>query len=319
MRKIWLLFAVVMLPLLAGLDATPAFAQATRTWVSGVGDDANPCSRTAPCKTFAGAISKTAAGGEINVLDPGGFGAVTITKSITISSEGFEAGVLVSGTNGIVVNAGPNDVVILRGLDIQGLGTGLAGISFLQGGALHVEKCVIRGFNAGTATGINFVPAVQSELYVSDTMISENGTGATGGGIIIEPSGSALVNATLIGVKTENSVLGIRADGTHSTGEIRVTIEGSSASGNTYGGIASFTPVSGAVTKVMIKNSVSSNNGTGINANGAGAVMRIGNSIVTGNGTGVKIQNGATMTSFGTNQIMDNTVEGSGIAVVGQN
>src|ERR1700724_2488556 len=87
------------------LVASPASAQATRTWVSGVGDDANPCSRTAPCKTFAGAISKTAAAGEINVLDPGGYGAVTITKSITISSIGFEAGVLVAGGNGILVNA----------------------------------------------------------------------------------------------------------------------------------------------------------------------------------------------------------------------
>src|SRR5437763_9883921 len=113
------------------LAAAPANAQATRTWVSGVGDDANPCSRTAPCKTFAGAISKTAPAGEINVLDPGGFGAVTITKSITISSVGFEAGVLVSGTNAIIVNASPTDVVVLRGLDIEGLGTGLAGIKVL--------------------------------------------------------------------------------------------------------------------------------------------------------------------------------------------
>src|SRR6201994_2847805 len=114
----------------------PANAQATRTWVSGVGDDANPCPRTAPCKTFAGAISKTATGGEINVLDPGGFGAVTITKAITISSEGFEAGVLVSGTNGIVISAGASDVVVLRGLDIEGLGTGLSGIKLLGAGAL---------------------------------------------------------------------------------------------------------------------------------------------------------------------------------------
>src|SRR6476469_1582926 len=89
------------------LGTSLAYAQATRTWVSGVGDDANPCSRTAPCKTFAGAISKTAPAGEINVLDPGGFGAVTITKSITIRSDHIEAGVLVSGTNGIVVSAGP--------------------------------------------------------------------------------------------------------------------------------------------------------------------------------------------------------------------
>src|SRR6188474_3534263 len=98
-----------------------AQAQATRTWVSGVGDDANPCSRTAPCKTFAGAISKTAAGGEISVLDPGGFGAVTITKSISILNDySGEAGILAAGTNGIIVNAAATDVVLLRGIVIDG-------------------------------------------------------------------------------------------------------------------------------------------------------------------------------------------------------
>src|SRR6202162_2326960 len=117
-------------------NADPAAAQATRTWVSGVGDDVNPCSRVAPCKTFAGAISKTAAGGEINCLDPGGFGGVTITKAIIISCEIGTAGVLVAGTNGVTVSAGPNDVVFLEGLDINGTGTGLSGISFLAGSAL---------------------------------------------------------------------------------------------------------------------------------------------------------------------------------------
>src|ERR1700709_963455 len=98
------------------LSSAPAQAQATRTWVSGVGDDANPCSRTAPCKTFPGAISKTAAGGEIDTLDPGGFGAVTVVKAITLASEGSgEASILVAGTNGVTVNAGGNDVIILRG------------------------------------------------------------------------------------------------------------------------------------------------------------------------------------------------------------
>src|SRR5437870_9414134 len=116
MRKTIFCLAMIglALPLIA---ASPAAAQATRTWVSGVGDDVNPCSRTAPCKTFAGAISKTAAGGEINVLDPGGFGAVTITKAITILAVGVPAGVLVSGTHGIIINAGANDVVTLQGLD----------------------------------------------------------------------------------------------------------------------------------------------------------------------------------------------------------
>src|SRR5882672_3584378 len=142
----------LLLPLVAAFgfcmmaSVTSVHAQAPRTWVSGVGDDANPCSRTAPCKTFAGAISKTAPAGEINVLDPGGFGAVTITKSITISSEGFEAGVLVSGTNGIIINAQATDTIILRGLDLEGMGTGLDGINFQSGGTLHVEKCTINNF-----------------------------------------------------------------------------------------------------------------------------------------------------------------------------
>jgi hypothetical protein len=121
MKIFGLLLAMFPAMIIAALFSVPANAQATRTWVSGVGDDANPCSRTAPCKTFAGAISKTAVGGEINVLDPGGFGAVTITKSVQIRSE-FEAGVLVSGTNGIVVSVAASDKVLLEGLDIEGLG-----------------------------------------------------------------------------------------------------------------------------------------------------------------------------------------------------
>src|ERR1700736_3244057 len=104
------------------LYAAPAQAQASRTWISGVGDDVNPCSRTAPCKTWAGAISKTAPGGEVDALDAGGFGAVTITKAITLDGgAGQVASVLVSGTNGIVVAAGASDVVILRNLRFDGL------------------------------------------------------------------------------------------------------------------------------------------------------------------------------------------------------
>src|SRR5207253_9475097 len=127
--------------------ASFAQAHATRTWVSGVGDDANPCSRTAPCKTFAGAISKTAPSGEIDALDPGGFGAVTITKSITIDGGGGQvASVLVSGTNGIIVSAAATDVVTLRNLRINGIGSGLNGIQYLAGKAVIVQNCDIFGF-----------------------------------------------------------------------------------------------------------------------------------------------------------------------------
>src|SRR5947207_1461232 len=127
-----------------------ARAQATRTWVSGVGDDVNPCSRTAPCKTFAGAISKTAANGEIDCLDPGGFGTVTITKSITIDGThgaGFGS-ILAAGTNGVNVNdsatASPGTIIVaLRNLLIQGAGTGFTGLNYTSGKAIHVEACTI--------------------------------------------------------------------------------------------------------------------------------------------------------------------------------
>ena len=155
------------------LAATFAGAQASRTWVSGTGDDANPCSRTAPCKTFAGAISKTAAGGEIDALDPGGFGAVTITKGMTIDGGGGQvASVLVSGTNGIVVQAGPSDVVILRNLRINGFGSGLNGVRFLSGKDLNLENCYIFGF---TQNGIDIALSASASAHVLNTVVKNNG------------------------------------------------------------------------------------------------------------------------------------------------
>src|SRR5919106_344355 len=150
---------VLKLSIVVGLVAlalpAAASAQATRTWVSGVGDDANPCSRTAPCKTFAGAISKTANGGEINCLDPGGFGGVTIGKSLTIKCQHTEGGVLVSGTNAIVINATATDKVTLRGLDINGIGTGaqtsLTGVKVLSAARVELFDNEIYRFRAGVA------------------------------------------------------------------------------------------------------------------------------------------------------------------------
>jgi len=184
------------------LFSAPAHAQATRTWVSGVGDDANPCSRTAPCKTFAGAISKTAPAGEINVLDPGGFGAVTITKSITISSVGFEAGVLVSGTNGIVVAAGAGDTVVLEGLDIEGLGTGLNGITVSSGLQVYVTRCKIHHF---VNNGINMASSTSgAHVFVQDSFIFQNGTTGSSpltGGVLINGTSNvgSLVNTVVDG------------------------------------------------------------------------------------------------------------------------
>ena len=153
MGKIMLPLSISLTLLVICLWSSAAQAQAPRTWVSGVGDDANPCSRTAPCKTFAGAISKTAAGGEIDALDPGGYGTVTITKAITIDGGGGQvASVLASGgtTNGIIVAAEASDIVTLRNLRINGVegtpsGGGLHGIRYLSGAALHIEDCNISG------------------------------------------------------------------------------------------------------------------------------------------------------------------------------
>lgn len=140
-------FAVILASTVLTLGAaTLGHAPASRTWVSGVGDDANPCSRTAPCKTFAGAISKTPAGGEISAVDPGGFGAVTITKSMTLNGDGTLTSILASGTNGITINAQPTDLVILRHLSINGIGLGLSGVRLVAGGGLVVDRCTISGF-----------------------------------------------------------------------------------------------------------------------------------------------------------------------------
>jgi hypothetical protein len=253
-----------------------AHAQATRTWVSGVGDDANPCSRTAPCKTFAGAISKTASGGEINVLDPGGFGAVTITKPITISSEGFEAGVLVSGTNGIVVSV-PNatDVVVLRGLDIEGLGTGLSGITVLTGGTVQVEKCTINRF---TISGINFAPTVAgSQLHVVDTIVRNNGNfgASTGQGIFVAPTSTA--KASIDHVRLENNVAGLRTQGSSTT-----SVSESVAASNAFAGFSG----AGSPAILNIERSVAANNGTGVVC-AAGTTVRIGNTAISGNGSPV--------------------------------
>jgi hypothetical protein len=186
-RNIWgaaVACAVTML-----LVVLPACAQATRTWVSGVGDDANPCSRTAPCKTFAGAISKTAAFGEINVLDPGGFGGVTITKSIRIISDHIEAGVLVSGTNGITVNVASTDNVLLDGLDIEGLGTGLDGVQIIGGGSVVIRRTSINHF---TGNGVDLIGTNNAKVLVQDSVISNNS-----GGINVQGAGGVVNNAII--------------------------------------------------------------------------------------------------------------------------
>jgi hypothetical protein len=290
------------------LASTAAHAQATRTWVSGVGDDANPCSRTAPCKTFAGAISKTAASGEINVLDPGGFGAVTITKAITIAADGALAGVLVSGTNGIVISAGVNDVVTLRGLDIDGLGTSLSGVKFLSGKTLHVEECQVYGF---TTAGIDFEPnSLGSQLEVTDTSIHESVIG-----VLVRPAAGGSAKVSLDRVHVENNTDGFKADSTN--GAIQATVKESVATGNSGVGIRSIT--TGQVSAVMVDHTTSVNNGTGISSEGgANSTVRLTNTTVTGNSTGLSPSGGGAIVSFHTNNVQGNASDGAATSTISQ-
>lgn len=314
MRIISLAGLVLAAALPLVFSAAPAQAQATRTWVSGVGDDANPCSRTAPCKTFAGSISKTAAGGEINCIDAGGFGGVTITKSITIDCSNVEAGVLVSGTNGITVNAA-NGIVVLRGLDIAGVGTGLAGVSILAAQSVQVDKCMIHDFNAAANTGwgIRAVPTTASELYVTNTIISNNGISATGGGILVQPTGTGTVMGVVSGVQmVNNQGGGLVVDGSQSTGtQIQVAVRDSISVGSSVNGVAVVTAAGKAPARASIDRTlIIGNTANGVLTSGSGADATLAYSVVTGNGTGTGFAAPATLRTYGTNQLKDNISDG---------
>jgi hypothetical protein len=298
------------------LASSSASAQATRTWVSGVGDDVNPCSRTAPCKTYAGAISKTAANGEISTLDPGGFGAVTITKSITIEgSQGQGYGsILASGTNGVVINdsatGAPGTIVVsLRNLSINGAAStnaasGLVGILIVSGKVVHVENCVIQGFKSSAANagrGISDRRTLSGgQLFVKDTYVHNCG----GGGIVVFPaSGTPTLFSSLDNVRLEqNGEVGPGTGYVIIGANIKGMISNSVASKNATFGISA----EGGAKMSVDSCQVTFNGSNGIDANGAGTLIRISNTVVTGNtGAGLGLSGGA-IRSFGNNRILGN-------------
>jgi hypothetical protein len=218
----FLLSLILLGVLFVTMQATPAQAQAARTWVSGVGDDANPCSRTAPCKTFAGAISKTAAKGEINCLDPGGFGTVTITKSIAISCPGVVGGVLASGTNGITVNAGATDRVVLDGLDIEGVGTGLNGVNVVAGKEVYIIRTSIRNF---TQNGVNMASSTPGgHVFINDSFITFN----TGG---VNTQGAANTSSVTNTAILSNISFAVQANGANNIVRVQTSVLNNSPTG----------------------------------------------------------------------------------------
>jgi len=284
------------------MQTAPAQAQASRTWVSGVGDDVNPCSRTAPCKTFAGTISKTALNGEINCLDPGGFGTVTITKSITIDCHEVFASILNAGLNGVNI---PFDsftavgevrkTVRLRNINFNGFQTGTNGVRITGGAAsagseVFIEDCLIDGNFAGTGRGITDERSGGGKLFVTNTTIRNN----AGAGIVVLPaSGSTRIDVSITDVRSQNNAAGIAINN-----GAKAMIFNSVFSGNTNTGI----DVEGAGAEANVDHSISSSNGTGVfTANGG--VMRLSNTTVafsTLNGAG------GTISSYTNNRFFGN-------------
>ena len=314
MTKSTLLSAFLGALFVAGLAIAPAHAQATRTWVSGVGDDANPCSRTAPCKTWPGAISKTAAGGEIDALDPGGFGAVTITKSITLDGGGGQvASILVTGTNGINVSAGASDVIILRNLRINGIvqtgSPGLVGVQVNTAGRVVVEKCDIFGF--GTAAMLVATSATSSPtINFQETTINGNASG-----ISVKPTGGT-VKIAIDFTHVDNNVNGgMRVDGT-AGGAVNATISDSTISLN---GGAGLNVLSGtANVAVDVQRAVIANNGSnGVsssNTNGGTSTVTVGDSMLSNNSNAWNIAGSATLASYKNNQVTGPTTSTPSVA-----
>ncbi len=275
-----------------------ALAQATRTWVSGVGDDANPCSRTAPCKTWAGAISKTAVGGEIDALDSGGFGAVTITNSITLSGAGVNASILVSGTPGIVVEAPAGANVVIHDININGInGLGAAtagtdGIQFRSGATLRVEDGSIFGFGND---GINDESTTSgSRLILDNESVYDN----TGDGVFVAPSGGVAGSAVLDGDYLDSNGCGL------------VVAAFGSGTG-TCGTATSGTAATGA-TATSYDTSITDNTDAGVYSGGSPAENAISDDLITGNGTGLETAGGGTIVSVGANNVVfGNTTNGT--------
>ena len=297
------------LNLLAVLVFTCAFAslaqaQATRTWVSGVGDDVNPCSRTAPCKTFAGAISKTADCGEIDALDPGGFGAITITKSITIDGTGTLASILASLTTGVIINAPVDKVITLRGLSINGACNGIRGINILAAKTVNIEDCVIFRFAGDGITSTDNVSGLK--LNIRNTVIRDN----AGDGINAVASATSLVRLTLSNVSLNGNNNGLRA-----RSGVTASATNSVFAGNTGAGVFADNTVGGSFAVIRLRESQITGNGTGVQAgSGAGAatsLVEIAQNLIDFNtGNGVLVSTGGAVETFTNNSIQGNGTNG---------
>ncbi|MFL6335913.1 MAG: hypothetical protein ACJ754_21610 [Pyrinomonadaceae bacterium] len=289
--------------LLLAVFASVAQAQATRTWVSGVGADDNPCSRTAPCKTFAGAMLKTATGGEIDALDPGGYGSVTANKSITIdggTGSGWASILASNGVTGVIVNPGASGVVRLRNLSIDGAGTtlGLDGIRAISGSTLHVENVHIFNFT-GDGVELAYTGATVGRLEARNLVVSE----CDGSGVLIGGSNTLQHAVSLDNINVSRCGHGLRVN---NRGIVRLSnsvITLVNASGSSAAVLADSAVGGGAIIDVV--NTQLDFNSNAVQAN-AGQTVRLGRSRLTANGTALNFA-GGTIATYKNNEIGGNT------------
>lgn len=295
--------------MLSAISVAPAArAAASRTFVSATGLDTNPCTVSAPCRTFAGALANTSPKGEIYVLDSAGYGPVTINQAVSIINQtSTAAATATAGGAAITINAGATDKVVLRGLTIVGDGSGATGISFNSGGSLTVADSSISGF---TFVGIQFQPTSAANLYVSNTRVYDAG----GAGINVVPfvaSGAGVVRAVFEHVEAmDDADGGIFVDGRASASgvTVRATVADSVLADDLTGtgqGICAITASGQAPVNLMIRNTTISNNATGVAIVGQGASAIIGHSSIHGNNTA--FSSTGTLLSYG-----DNNVDGNG-------
>jgi hypothetical protein len=291
--------------------AVPAHSQATHTFVSANGNDLDPCSRTAPCATFAGALSKTFINGEINCLDPGGYGAVTITKSISINCKGTYGSILANGVTGITVNIpssanDPHRSVRIRGLSINGTGasgtigtrTGIDGILVLAGTSLFVEDTVIGEF---TEQGIQVRTSAAFNLSLDRVMIRNTNVS----GITLSTSGGQVV-ASFNKVRIHGTPTALQL-----AGSVRANIRDVTMAHNTTGVATTGSTNIVNAEKIMVSFAT-----TGLQANLTGTI-RVANSVITQNSTGLNA-NGGSMTSMSNNSVTGNTADGTFTTTVPQ-
>ena len=301
------------LALAVTLPAVSAQAQAPRTFVSAAGSDSNPCSFAAPCRHFQAAVNATSTGGEVDALDPAGYGPIIIGQSITIEGQGWSYIAPSPGGNGITINAVSGKVSIhgvsLNGVGIPGTTTG---IQFNSGDTLNVQDSVIRDFGN---VGIQVEPSSSNptHIFVSNTQVSDNG----GDGINFTTGGTGTTTGVISHVEMANNV-GNGLTVTNASGpvsSINVTVSGSVCTDNAADGIAA-TPTGGATMQIMVRNSTIANNSvSGLEAtdhskgilNQGGATIRVTRSTITGNGVGWAIGNSGSVLSYA-----DNNIDGNG-------